>query len=35
MLQGISHPNIVRVHEMHREYKNLKIMKMELGKDSV
>ena len=35
MLHGVSHTNIVRVHEMHREYKNLTIMKMELGKESV
>ena len=32
MLASMSHPNIIKVYEMRREYKNLVIMKMELGK---
>ena len=35
MLAQMSHPNIIRVYEMRREYKNLVIMKMELGKESI
>lgn len=35
MLAAMSHPNIIRVYEMRREYKNLVIMKMELGKESI
>ena len=35
MLASMSHPNIIRVYEMRREYKNLVIMKMELGKESI
>jgi len=35
MLVNMSHPNIIRVYDMKAEYKNLVIMKMELGKESV
>lgn len=35
MLASMTHPNIIRVYEMRREYKNLVIMKMELGKESI
>jgi len=35
MLAGMSHPNIIRVVEQKQQYKNLEIMKMELGKDSI
>ena len=35
MLQNMSHPNIIQVVKMHQQYKNLEIMKMELGKESV
>ena len=35
MLAAMSHPNIIRVYDMRQEYKNLVIMKMELGKESI
>ena len=35
MLSGMSHPNIIKVYEMHLDYKNLVIMKMELGKETI
>jgi len=35
ILSKMSHPNIIRVYEMRHEYKNLVIMKMELGKESI
>ena len=35
MLSSMNHPNIIRTFEQRREYKNLVIMKMELGKESI
>ena len=35
MLSKMNHPNIIRVQEMYRQYRNLVIMKMELGKETV
>ena len=35
MLSKMNHPNIIRVQEMRRRYKNLDIMKMELGKETI
>merc|ERR1719469_1571447 len=31
----MNHPNVIHVKEMRREYKNLVIMKMELGKETI
>ena len=35
MLIGMNHPNIIKAYEMRSEYKNLVIMKMELGRESI
>lgn len=35
MLLKMTHPNIIKVYELRRQYKNLFIMKMELGKESI
>ena len=35
ILAGMSHPNIIRVYDNRREYKNIVIMKMELGKETI
>ena len=35
MLSGMRHPNIIRVYETKQEYKNVVIMKMELGKETI
>jgi len=35
MLSKMAHPNIIRVYELRQQYKNLVIMKMELGKESI
>ena len=35
MLSKMNHPNIIRVQEMTCKYKNLDIMKMELGKETI
>ena len=35
MLCGMRHPNIIRVYEMRQDYKNVVIMKMELGKETI
>ena len=35
MLSGMRHPNIIRVYETRQEYKNVVIMKMELGKETI
>ena len=34
-LSDMNHPNVIRVQPMNREYKNLVIMKMELGKETI
>ena len=35
MLSKMNHPNIIRVHNLPVEYKNLVMMRMELGKETV
>ena len=35
ILAGMNHPNIIRVYDTRREYKNIVIMKMELGKETI
>ena len=35
ILAGMNHPNIIRVYDTRREYKNIVLMKMELGKETI